>query len=345
MTIRLLDEPHTASGVGFDPHVGLVGTFGLRPSGLAVVDASYIFNRAAERIGRSTAGLAAGVGGFGSVRYFAPTRIAHELAWNMDAAARRLRVPALRLRQVVWNEFITRTRFVDLPPADEFADGRLRSLSDMDRDDIDVGRLGLLLAPCHVYSHDKHLRIAGFSLTVEELDAVIAAGVQIEISDGAIATTGFAVHAGTMGVSGAVKGIAVRLEVPIWVVALVGALLIAGGMWWTLSAPERKAKAEELLKRLAIGAGEMAARRLAGQQLLETTSLRPATPTLESRIFRTLAVARSPLLPSEIHGLLAADGPAPAAGWIRTFLGSHPAFVRVGAHRWQLGHLLASSSR
>lgn len=260
----------------------------------------------------------------------------------VDTAARRLHVAPSALRNIVLTQFVSRTRFVDLPTTDELADSRLKSLFDMDIDDIDLGRLGLLLAPCHVYSHDKHLRIAGFSLTVEELDAVLEAGMQVQISDGAFVATGYAARAGALGVGTAVKGIAVRLEVPVWVVALVGALLVAGGVWWTLSTPERKARAEEVLKRIAFGAGELAARRQAGQQLLETTSLEPGAATLESRIFRVLAIAREPMLASEVQAALPADGHTPTAGWIRRFLAAHPSFVRVGPHRWQLGRQLAA---
>jgi hypothetical protein len=186
----------------------------------------------------------------------------------------------------------------------------LKTLFSMDPNDVELGRLALLLAPCHVYSHDKHLRISGFSLSLDELDAVIAAGVAVEISDGALVTTGFAMRAGSAGLNGAVKGIAVRLEIPVWVVALVGALLVAGGVWWTLSTPERRAKTEDLLKRLALTASDLAARRAAGKELLERTSLPAAVPSLENRLFRVLAIARVPLLPSEIREAFGSDGEA-----------------------------------
>jgi hypothetical protein len=171
--------------------------------------------------------------------------------------------------------------------------------------------------------------------------SVLAAGLQIDIGDSAIVTTGYAVRAGALGISGAVRGIAVRLEVPIWVVALAAALLVAGGVWWTLSTPERKANAEELLKKLAVSAGDVAARRHAGQQMLESTSLLPAVTTVETRIFRALAFSHGPLLASEIRRAIAGDGEGPTPRWIARFMASHPSFVRVGAHRWQLGRYLA----
>jgi hypothetical protein len=122
MTIRLIEKPTVEPALGSDPHFGLVGTAGLSPSGLAVVDASYIFDRAAERVHRTSPALGATVGSLGSVRFFAPTRIARELAWNVDAAARRLHIPANALRYVVSTEFVTRTRFVDLPPTNDLVD-------------------------------------------------------------------------------------------------------------------------------------------------------------------------------------------------------------------------------
>jgi hypothetical protein len=331
MSIRLIDPP----AAGYDPHVGLVGISGLKPTSLAVVDTSYILDRAARRLrGDAPVPTMDSFGGIGSIRLFAPMRVANELRWNARSAAGRL--------GVVWTDFVTRTRFVELPPADDLNDGRLRHLCDMDPEDIDLGRLGLKLAPSHVYSHDKHLRIAGFSLAIEELDAVLAAGLAVEVSDGALVTTGFAVRAGAAGVTGAVKGVAVRLEVPLWVVGLVAALIVAGGLWWSLSTPERRAKADEVLRRLAVPASAMVERRVAGKDLLERTSLRLPTPSIENRIFRALALARGPLLAGEVHAMLDERSDGPSVGWIRSFLASNPAFVRVGPHRWQLGRQLAS---
>ena len=333
MGIRLIDAPAT----GYDPHIGLVGSSGLKPTSLAVVDTSYILDRAARRVRGAVVPTVDSFGGIGSIRLFAPMRVANELRWNVRSAARRLGVPPDALSRVVWTDFVTRTRFVELPPPNDLDDSRLRRLFDMDPEDIDLGRLGLKLAPSHVYSHDKHLRIAGFSLAIEELDAVLAAGLAIEVSDGALVTTGFAVRAGAAGVSGAVKGIAVRLEVPLWFVGLVAALIVAGGVWWSLSTPERRAKAEEVLRRLAVPANGMVERRVAGKNLLERTSLQVPVPNIENRIFRALALARGPLLAGEIHAMLAEGSDAPSLGWIRLFLTSNPAFVRVGPHRWQLG--------
>jgi hypothetical protein len=341
MSIRLIDSPTR----GYDPHIGLVGNSGLKPTSLAVVDTSYILDRAARRLrGGTPLPTPDTFGGIGSIRLFAPMRVAHELRWTLGSAARRLGVPRDALSRVVTTDFITRTRFVDLPPSNDLYDERLKRLFKMDPEDIDLGRLGLLLAPSHVYSHDKHLRIAGFSLAIEDLDAVLAAGLAIEVSDGALVTTGFAVRAGAAGVSGAAKGIAVRLEVPLWVVGLIAALLVAGGVWWSLSTPERRAKAQEILLQLAGPATGMAERRVAGKDLLDRTSLRVPAPSLENRIFRALAVARGPLLAGEIHALLAESGDAPAVGWVREFLASHAAFARVGPHRWQLGRQLAPLS-
>lgn len=339
MSIRLIDPPAT----GFDPHIGLVGNAGLKPSSLAVVDTSYIFDRAASRLRSVNPANVGTSGGLGSIRLFAPTRVAKELTWKIDSAARNLGVPRDALERVVWTDFVARTRFVELPPTDDLDDSRLKRLFEMDRSDLDLGRLGLMLAPAHIYSHDKHLRIAGFSLTIAELDAVVAAGLAVEVSDGTLITTGFGIRAGAAGVSGAVKGIAIRLEVPIWVVGLVAALIVAGGLWWSLSTPERRAKADDVLRTLAGTASTMAEHRVAGKDLLERTSLQVLSPSIENRVFRALALARGPLLTTEIQSILAVDGDAPSVGWIRAFLISHPAFVRVGPYRWQLGRQLAST--
>jgi hypothetical protein len=326
--------------VQFDPHLGLVGVAGLRPSALAVVDTSFILDRAAEQIRDPRANIK--TLGVGSVRLFAPTRVANELVWNYESAARRRGVDPAALHTMVWQEFAPKIRFVDLPRVDVLNDTRLRDLGGMDADDLDLGRLGLLLAPCHVYSHDKHLRISGFAPpTIEDLDAVLAAGLAVEVSDGALVTTGFVVRLGARGASGAANAVAVRLQVPIWVVALVVGILIGGLVTWAMSSPERRAKADVALAKTIAIAGELAERRLTGQALLERTSIPAPVPSAETRILRALALARSPLLASEVEAVLLVDGNTPSVAWIRQFLARHPACVKVGRYRWQLGRQMA----
>lgn len=325
----------------FDPHLGLAGTAGLRPTAVASVDTSFILDQAAARLGAPIQVVQ--TMGIGSIRHFAPRRVANELAWNYEAAARRRKVDPERMYKVLTEDFMPRIRFVDLPPVPPEYDERLADLNRRDSDgaDPDVGYLGLLLSPSLVFSHDRHLRQTGFApATLQELNLVLAAGLAVEISDGALVTSGFVVKLGATGASNAASAIAVRLEIPLWVVGLLVAAMVGLGVYWALSTPERREKAGRLLTAAAGEATKLAERRAAGKALLERTSLQAASPTFENRVFRALALADEPLLAREVRSALAASGPVPTEPWLREYLGRHPSFVRKRAYRFQLGRQL-----
>jgi len=323
----------------FDPHLGLAGAAGLPPSALVSVDTNFILDQAAARLGAlipvvSTMGV-------GSIRLFAPTRVANELAWNYSAAARHRRVNPDRLLEVVNEQFMPRIRFVDMPPVDLPRDKRLMLLNGRDEDDLDVGYLGLLLSPSHVFSHDKHLRMSGFAPpTIEDLNTILAAGLAIEVSDGALVTTGFGVRVSAAGAGYAANAIAVRLEIPLWMVGLVAAIVVGLGVKWALSTPERRDKAGRALVAVAAEVGRMAERRALGQAVLEQRSLEAPVAFLESRVFRALALADHPLLAREVQAAIDPGGETLTEREVRDFLSTHPSFVRVGRYRWQLGRRL-----
>lgn len=236
-----------------------------------------------------------------------------------------------------------RIRFVDLPPIPLELDKRLTDLHKRDSDgaDPDVGYLGLLLSPSLVFSHDKDLRQTGFApATLEELNLVLAAGVSVEISDGALVASGFAVNLGAAGASSAANAIAVRLEIPLWVVALIGAVVIGLGTYWALSTPERREKAGRLLEAAAGEAVKLAERRAAGKALLERRSIQGPSPSFENRVFRAFALSDEPLLARDVQSALAATGPVPDGRSLREYLDAHPSFVRKRGYRWQLGRQL-----
>jgi hypothetical protein len=181
----------------FDPHLGLAGSTGLRPTALASIDTSLILDQAAARLGANVQ-IVQSIG-MGSIRHFAPMRVADELAWNYRAAARRRRVDPEGMCRLLTEDFMPRIRFIDLPPFLAGFDRRLDDLTERDSDgaDPDVAYLGLLLSPSLVFSRDRDLRQTGFApATIEELDLVLAAGLSVEISDGALVATGFVANLG-----------------------------------------------------------------------------------------------------------------------------------------------------
>lgn len=322
----------------FDPHLGLAGSAGMRPTALASIDTSLILDQAAARLGANVQIVQ--TMGMGSIRHFAPMRVADELAWNYRAAARRRRVDPEAMYRLLTEDFMPRIRFVDLPPIPAGFDRRLDHVTVRDSDgaDPDVAYLGLLLSPSLVFSRDRDLRQTGFApATIEELDLVLAAGLSVEISDGAVVATGFVANLGATGASSVANAIAVRLQIPLWVVALAAIALVGFGTYWALSTPERREKVGRLLAPAAEQVARLVERRAAAKALLERTSIHAASTSFENRVFRALALSRGPLLADELRSLLAATAPVPDARGLRQYLAAHPSFVRRRAHRWQLG--------
>src|SRR5437899_8313365 len=121
---RILNRGMSATNaMYFDPHLGLSGNARLRPTAVASVDTSFILDQAAARLGAPIHVVQ--TMGFGSIRHFAPTRVANELAWTYVAAARRRRVDSTRMYELLTEDFMPRIRFVDLPPVPLELDTRL----------------------------------------------------------------------------------------------------------------------------------------------------------------------------------------------------------------------------
>ncbi len=273
----------------FDPHLGMAGSAGLRPTALASIDTSLILDQAAARLGANVQ-IVQSIG-MGSIRHTGFDR---------------------RLDDLV--------------------------VRDSDGADPDVAYLGLLLSPSLVFSRDRDLRQTGFApATIEDLDLVLAAGLAVEISDGALVATGFVANLGAAGASSAANAIAVRLQIPLWVVVLAAIAFLGFGTYWALSTSERREKVGRLLAPAAEEVAKLVERSAAAKALLERTSIHAVSESFDNRVFRALAFSREPVLASELRSLLAATGPVPDKRCLRQYLTTHPSFVRRRAHRWQLG--------
>ncbi len=140
----------------FDPHRGLVAWAGRHPSLIAACDSDYLLDIAIRKILGDRDHFP--VAGIGTARCFAPMRFADELCWNYAKAARRNGVEPQAVFDALNSEIMPYVRFVELTKDFHCNDSRLSLLFEADQDDLDLGRLALLLAPCHVLSLDKHLR-------------------------------------------------------------------------------------------------------------------------------------------------------------------------------------------
>jgi hypothetical protein len=245
---------------------------------------------------------------------------------------------------ILQNDFLPRIRFVDLPAGHTPADLRAVKVAAMDPTDLPTAQLALMLAPCHVYSLDKHLRIPGLApRTRPDLDSVIAASFKLSSADVVVASGGFALNLSAAGVAGGVKSLAVRLDGPVWTVAVLGVLAVGVLTGWALSSHDRRIRVAQIFGGLAAPSPAWAQERASGLAVLQATQVQSAAPSLADRIARVLARADGPQLAAEIlDHLVAADAAsAPSLRAVREQLEANPAFVKAPRYRWQFGRRLA----
>jgi type II secretory pathway pseudopilin PulG len=329
----------------FDPHLGLVARAGWHSSLVAVCDCDYLLNLAIEIVlGGSRRNP---VGGIGTTRCFAPARIANELAWNYERAARRSHVEAALVRDALNESIMPHIRFVDLADSPLYDDSRLRMLEAADEDDVELGRLAMLLARCQVLSLDKHLRHSKLApATHEKREELIAAGLQIEVSDGAVVGAAFGVQIAAGGLSHGVRSVSARVEAPGWLVGITLLGIVSVVATWVLWSPQRRAKVARAIEVAGAMIEDMQSQRAEALATVEQVSVSPpASDDPERQIARTLAVSNSSMLASEIRSVLcASDHEALGVGEILRILRENSAFVLVDRNRWQLGqrlHLLS----
>jgi type II secretory pathway pseudopilin PulG len=269
--------------------------------------------------------------------------VANELAWNYEKAARRGHVDASLVRGVLDESIMPHIRFVDLADSTLYDDPRLRTLRAADEDDVDLGRLAMLLAPCQVLSLDKHLRHSKLApATHEAREELVAAGLQIELSDGAVVGAAFGVQIVAGGMSQGVRSISARVEAPGWLVGMTLLAIVSALTTWVLWSPERRAKATRAIKVAGTLIEDMQSQRSEALATVEQVSVSPpASNDPERQIARTLAVSHSSMLASEIRSVLsAADDKTRGVTEILGILRENSAFVLVDRNRWQLGERL-----
>jgi predicted nucleic acid-binding protein len=310
---------------------------------IVVVDTCYLFDEAIARLRDTGSGLPLGVGGLGLLPWYAPEIVANELARTYESVARRARVDPDALLRVLTDVYLPAIRFVALDDTDQREDRRVAAVAHMDADDVDQARLALLLAPAQLYSADKHLRLPGLAPADRKaLDLVVAAEATVREGDAIVmAAVTFTGASGAGAMHGA-RQLAVRLEVPVWIVALAGLGGAALAVRWIARSPERRARAAAISRELGTAFAECLADTHDARHYLHATSIQPSEqPSHVARVARALIISRTPLLAADLHQRLAAreDDP-PTIIELRALLRDHPAFVRVERSRWQLGQTL-----
>ena len=308
----------------------------LRPRFLGLPDANAVLSSVDNdcRNGRRSRLLRMAEGGAAAL--YAPGQVYWEIYRRLPRLAGFSRVPLADLRGHFEEEYLPVMRFVRVSAGD-VADWPVLAITDPD--DVPMGQLAKLIAPCVVFSEDKSLRRPGLAPP----DWRLAAGFAADLADGSsdrLATGVVAVAPGWAAVE-LIKFLGRRTGISPW---LLGAVIV-GGAIVVLRKPERRQAAgkygmamlhvlAEMLEEARVQEG----RGLAG--LREVILPAPGGPTLRQRVAIVLARQEEPLLAREVQDLIEArfpGQPVPTLTKIRTALSEGTEFVQPARYRWQFG--------
>ncbi|MWA02342.1 hypothetical protein F8568_022455 [Actinomadura sp. LD22] len=212
-----------------------------------------------------------------------------------------------------------------------------------DPDDVPTGELAKLIAPCVVFSEDRHLRKPG--LAPSRWREVARAGVDLQEAESKRDATSRVVALPLIGMMGLVKVAARRIEVSPW---LLGGSLLAATTLFLRKPPRRKRVGQyattffEALAAEYEQATQLEQRSLRAIRLVMLSP--PAEPSLKQQIAIVLARERQPLLAREIHELAQQHFQDPLAlslSEVRAALANGPEFVQSERNRWSFGRQAA----
>ncbi|QYA94404.1 hypothetical protein KZO11_12155 [Streptomyces anulatus] len=272
----------------------------------------------------------------GTATLYAADHVLDETYEHLPRMAKRGSVPLATLRAHFEAEYLPALRFVTVSDVDG-PDEQVLAIAD--NDDIPTGRLAKLIAPCVVFSDDRHLKEPGFA----PKDWQRAAKSILDIADGVRgqAVTVNAAALPVRGVVGLVKLLERQTGISPWA---IGAVVLGGGALLLKQADRRKTAASVAIKALeAVGTKLEAAsaqERRGVEKLREVILAAPSRPTIRQQVAITLARQSQPLLAAEVHELIYGhfpDEPAVGIHAVRAVLGKGSEFMRVQRYRWQLG--------
>ena len=272
----------------------------------------------------------------GTAALYAPTHVYWEIYRRLPRLASFSPVPLVDLRRHFEEEYLPVMRFVRVS-AGEVGDPQVLAITDPD--DVPMGQLAKLIAPCVVFSEDKSLRRPRLAPP----DWRLAAGFAADIAGGSSdrqATGMVAVAPGWAAVE-LIKFLGRRTGISSW---LLGACIV-GGAIVVLRKPERRQAVGkygmpmlQVLAEMLEEARVREERGLAG--LREVILPAPPGPALRQRVAVVLARQEEPLLAREVQELIEVrfpGQPVPPLTEIRTVLSEGSEFVQPARYRWQFG--------
>ncbi|MFK4102921.1 hypothetical protein ACI2L1_23105 [Streptomyces sp. NPDC019531] len=276
----------------------------------------------------------------GDVVLYAADHVLDEVYEHLPTIAASSPVPLAALRARFEDEYLPALRFVTMSDVDA-PDPQVLAITDPD--DVPTGRLAKLIAPCVVFSDDRHLKKPGFA----PKRWIDSAGAAVEVADASwdqLLTANTAILP-FRGMVGLISYTGRKIGISPW---LLGVVVLGVGAV-LLKRPDRRrstlrvveAVFEAIVSQLAVA---MEQERRGVERLRKAVLDVPAEPTLRQQVAIVLARQHEPLLAAEVHGLICEWFPDALGVSIKdvwSILADGTEFVRVLRYRWRLGGVVA----
>jgi len=272
---------------------------------------------------------------------YASDHVYGEIYEHLPDIARWSKVPVPVLRARFETNYLRHLRFVSVDISDVVDP---QALSITDPDDVPTGQLAKLVAPCIVFSEDRHLRKPGLApdnwrLVAEYgVDLIDAATKRYQVTQ---ATRGFSIP--LTGAAELCKFLGRRTGLSPWLIAGIAG---AGAAIYLKNPERRKTVSKYVIPVLQAFGDEY--RSAATQEQRGLTGLRevmlpgPMQPSVKQQAAIILARQCEPLLAREIQErmpMFFADELVPTVAQVRSVLKDSPEFVQPERYRWQFGRL------
>jgi hypothetical protein len=267
---------------------------------------------------------------------YAADHVYSEIYEHLPKIERWSKVPLVVLRSRFEKEYLPALRFVTVDST-EIVDPQVLAITDAD--DRPTGLLAKLIAPCVVFSEDKHLRLPGLAPE----DWLSVAQFAIDLVEGATGQR-IPVTAATLPVSSAIELIKLvgrRTGVPPW---LIGGVVV-GAFALAVRSPERRQAIGKYVMPVVEAYSKRFQQAMAQEQhgldgLREVLLAAPAAPTVKQQTAIVLARQSEALLAREIQERIQRHFLAelvPTVAEVRAVLKDGSEFVQPERYRWQFG--------
>jgi hypothetical protein len=277
----------------------------------------------------------------GIATVYASDHVYGEVYEHLPKIARWSKVPVPVLRARFETNYLPRLRFVTVDTAD-VSDPQVLAITDPD--DVPTGQLAKLVAPCVVFSEDKHLRKPGLApedwraVTGFAIDLIEAAMKQYQLAQ---TTRGFGIP-----VTGAIelcKFAGRRTGLSPWVIAGIAGV---GAAVYLKSAERRKIIGKYVIPVIdALGKEYQSAavqEQRGLRRLREVMLPALALPSVKQQAAIVLARQRTPLLAREVQEHMLTHFVSeivPTVTEVRSALQDNSEFVHPERYRWQFGRV------